>query len=92
MRNLSSLVLLLFALFLATPTLVSVIEKKSDTSVFFSMTEEEITHKHLEGDYIYQEPFVLIPISTENKGPILMPQSLLHDPVSSNIVIPPPEV
>lgn len=92
MRNLSSLILLLFAFFLATPTLVSVIEQKSDTSAFFSMTEEEITHKHLEGDYSFQEPYVLIPISTENKGPILLPQSLLHDPVSSNIVIPPPKV
>jgi hypothetical protein len=82
----------MFMLFLATPTIVGMIEKSSDTSVFFSMTEEEITHKHIESEFRFEEPFIPILISTQNKGLILSPQNLLHDSVAATIVIPPPEV
>ena len=46
MKYLAQIVLVLFVAFLSTPTIVSIIEKKTDVSIFYSLTEEEI-HKEL---------------------------------------------
>lgn len=40
-RNISIFFLVLFTLFISVPTVISVIEKSFDTSVFFSVNEEE---------------------------------------------------
>ena len=81
----------MFLLFLSTPTIVSVIEKSTDTSIFYSMTEEELTHKelpaelknhHLNFDFTYGS----------TSGLILFENLSKHDNVSSTIFIPPPEL
>ena len=40
-RTVSYFFLILFTLFIATPTVISVIEKSFDTSIFYSVSEEE---------------------------------------------------
>lgn len=40
-KSISLFFVLLFALFISAPTVISVLEKKFDTSVFFSLNEEE---------------------------------------------------
>lgn len=40
-KSVSIFFVLLFALFISAPTVISVLEKKFDTSVFFSLNEEE---------------------------------------------------
>lgn len=40
-QNISVFFLILFTVFISAPTMISVIEKSFDTSVFFSVNEEE---------------------------------------------------
>lgn len=42
MKLFANIVLFIFMLFLATPTIVSVLQDKADISMFYSFTEEEI--------------------------------------------------
>lgn len=83
--------MLMFMLFLSTPTIVGLIEKCSDTSAFYNMTEEEISHKQITAEFLFEEVCELDKISTENKGAISAEQNLQHDNIDSSIVIPPPE-
>ncbi|MGL2964218.1 hypothetical protein ACSVH2_10410 [Flavobacterium sp. RSB2_4_14] len=46
MKFVSSIILFLFLAFLLTPTIVTLIDNKTDTSLFYSFCEEEI-HKDL---------------------------------------------
>ena len=81
----------MFVLFLATPTIVSVVKKSSDTSIFFSMAEEEQPHQEIKAELKYCsvnifhfEKLVSSLIVYENLSK--------HDNVSSTIFIPPPEL
>lgn len=49
MKFLSKTILIIFILFLATPTIVSVIDKDLDISFFFNLNEEE------ESDFCFDE-------------------------------------
>jgi hypothetical protein len=44
MKFLSTVFLFLFLAFLATPTLIAMVDKKADTSCFYTMCEEEENH------------------------------------------------
>lgn len=91
MKLASRLVLLLFVLFIATPTIVSVIEKTTDTSYFYSMSEEEQTHKEIKGEVKEHDyHFTEWPV---NRSAIIVFENLSkHDNVSGTIFIPPPEL
>lgn len=79
--------------FLATPTIVSVVEDTADTSVFYTFAEEEI-HKEVKeipmniGDILQLPSVPSIPkstiINTDNRQK--------HDNVSEEIFSPPPEI
>ena len=47
MKFIVKIVLFIFISFLSTPTIVSLIEKKVDTDIFYSFSEEELIHKDL---------------------------------------------
>ena len=83
--------MILFMLFLSTPTIVGLIEKCSDTSAFYNMAEEEISHKQLTAEFLFEESYEVAKISTEDRGAIHAGQNLQHDNIDSSIVIPPPE-
>jgi len=82
----------MFVFFLATPTIVSLIEKNCDTSIFYSMSEEEHVHHkeikaELKNDFCY-----VIPQVQESTSSLIHSENLSkHDNISASIFIPPPE-
>ena len=91
MKYLAQIVLVLFVAFLSTPTVVSIIEKKTDVSIFYSLAEEEI-HKELKEVKAeiksYDYPITTIALK---KSRIVSENVSKHDNVSSVIFSPPPE-
>lgn len=91
MKHLAQIVLVLFVAFLSTPTIVSLIEKKTDVSIFYSLTEEEI-HKELKEVKAeiksYDYPITNIVLK---KSKIVSENLSKHDKVASVIFSPPPE-
>ncbi|MFT3793241.1 hypothetical protein [Flavobacterium sp.] len=90
MKFAAKIVLLLFVVFLATPTVVSVIKKSCDTSYFFSMSEEE-HHKEVKAEYRFHHDITFVNLSGNTSGLILSENLSKHDNVSATIFIPPPE-
>lgn len=86
-----SIVLVMFVFFLSTPTIVSLIEKSTDTSLFYSMTEEELSHKEVKAE-LRCDHHVFINLSGNSSGLILSENLSRHDNVFSSIFIPPPEL
>ena len=85
-------ILFLFVTFLITPTIVSVLEKNADTSIFYNLSEEEHSHKvfkefceiQTSNEMLNFQPFYSSLIISENLSK--------HDKVSCNIFIPPPNL
>ena len=87
----TKLLLVLFVTFLSTPTVVSLIEKNCDTSIFYTMTEEEETHKELKvvfDDHYHAEISL---IADASLGKIHSENLSRHDNVSSSVFSPPPD-
>lgn len=80
-------------MFLSTPTVVTLIKKNTNTSLFYSFAEEEI-HKELkevkaEVKQHFDYPFL---DSAVRKNTAIISENLSrHDNVSSEIISPPPE-
>jgi len=93
MKFCASLLLILFVAFLSTPTVVTLIQKNVDTSLFYSFAEEEI-HKELkevkaEVKQHFDYPFLELKII---KTTIISENLSRHDNVASEIFSPPPEL
>jgi hypothetical protein len=94
MKYFARLFLTVFVLFLSTPTVVTLIKKTTDTSIFYSFAEEEI-HKELkevkaEVKQHFDYPFLDLKI---NKNTTIISDNLSrHDNVSAEIFSPPPEL
>jgi hypothetical protein len=93
-KILCKIVLGIFILFLATPTVMSVIDKDIDTSYFFNMSEEEnhCAFNEIKGiSTIYS-----IPIDIDFEGFQKVKYSVLNDrkanSITPNIFLPPPEL
>ncbi len=85
------ILLLLFVTFLSTPTVVSLIEKNCDISIFFTMTEEEESHKELKVVFNDDCQHTLPPMADRSSAKILFENLSRHDNVSASIFSPPPE-
>lgn len=85
------LTLLMFTLFLSTPTIVSAIEKSSDTSIFFNVAEEELSHKVVTTKLEVHE-YEFVDLSGFLSKRIASQEFLLHKNVFISIVIPPPDM
>lgn len=86
------IVLLIFIAFLSTPTIVSLIEKKANTSMFYSMSEEEQVHKEMKqikADLKFYD-FNFFNFSKKTSSLIVSENKSKHDKVSSTIFSPPP--
>lgn len=93
MKFFAGLLLAVFVIFLSTPTLVTLIEKNTDTSMFYSFAEEEI-HKQMkevkaEVKQHFDYPFLDLQI--EKNTAIISENLSRHDNVASEIFSPPPE-
>jgi Na+-transporting NADH:ubiquinone oxidoreductase subunit NqrB len=91
MRTAASLVLMMFMFFIATPTIVSLIEKSSDTSYFYSMSEEELSHKEIKAEFLFEDHALQFHFAEVGSGAILYENLSRHDNVFGTIFIPPPE-
>lgn len=91
MKLAAQILLFVFITFLATPSIVSVIKKDTDTSVFYSFSEEEKAHKEVKA--VFNSDTVVPPIifSDLNSGLIHSENLSKHDKITSKIFIPPPE-
>ncbi|MFN8274088.1 MAG: hypothetical protein U0X58_04315 [Flavobacteriaceae bacterium] len=92
MKWLAQILLVLFVTFLATPTIVSLIEKSTDTSYFYSMSEEEQAHKEIKADLNVDLSYALLHFPSRVSKIILSPDCVKHDNLASTIFIPPPEL
>ena len=91
MRSAVNLILLLFVTFLVTPTIVSVIDKSCDTSYFYNLSEEELSHKAVKeqkAPFKFHNSFQLAQLSSSL---INSKNQLQHDVISPSIFSPPPK-
>ena len=83
--------LFVFITFLSTPTIVSVVKKDADMSMFYSFSEEEKAHKEVKAVInfnIINTPVVF----SDLKSSLIHSENLSkHDKITSQIFIPPPE-
>jgi hypothetical protein len=92
MKLTAHIFLFLFIAFLATPTIVTMVEKSCDTSMFFSGAEEESVQKeikvfaHHDGS---QSGFL---VGNNNKSGLIQYENLSkHDKITASIFSPPPD-
>lgn len=93
MKFFARLFLFVFVVFLSTPTVVTLIQKNTDTSLFYSFAEEEI-HKELkevkaELKQQFDYPFLDLKIKQTT---IISENLSKHDNVAAEIFSPPPEL
>ena len=94
MKTLSSIVLFLFVAFLSTPTIVTLIEKNTDISVFYNFSEEEIHKniKEIKANLNEESHLVFFDWKQQKSSKIIFENDAKHDNVSSKIISPPPEM
>lgn len=91
MKMMAQLLLFVFITFLATPTVVSVIKKSADTSIFYSFSEEEKANKEIKAIFYFDTVNAPVLLSNLNSGIIQSENLSKHDKIASKIFIPPPE-
>lgn len=91
MKIVAQILLFVFITFLVTPTVISVIEKNADTSVFYSFSEEEKAHKEIKAIFDFHYTNAPLHISQLNSSLIHSENLSRHDKIPSKIFIPPPE-
>lgn len=90
MKIVAPVLLFLFISFLITPTIVSIIEKDADTSIFYSFSEEEHSLKGIKAIFNFNAQFELMPFWSNNSSLILSENLSKHDAITGSIFIPPP--
>jgi hypothetical protein len=93
MKLVARILLFIFIAFLATPTVVKLMKKSNDTSIFFSFSEEEHSHKELKAavySVIFQHE-VAMPLYIEKKT-IVSENIVKLDNISPSIFAPPPNL
>ena len=94
MKSVARILMILFITFLSTPTIVTLIEKHTDVSLFYSFAEEEI-HKDLneiEDDSKQHFDYPFVDSKVKNNTRIISENLSRHDNVISIIFSPPPEL
>ena len=94
MKTIVSIVLFLFISFLSAPTIISLIEKNTDISMFYNSNEEEShkDYKEIKADLSHDYEFVFVKLSFNKTSKIISENLCRHDNVSEEIFSPPPEL
>ena len=94
MKFVARLLLVLFVAFLSAPTIVKLIEKNTDISLFYSFSEEELhkDYKEIKADLSHEYEFVFVNLSNTTSTKIISENLSSHDNVSEEIFSPPPEL
>ncbi|MNE38172.1 hypothetical protein D3C80_1320590 [compost metagenome] len=91
MKFTANIFLIIFMIFLLAPTIVCVIEKNADTSIFYSVAEEENVHKQYKAFLHFDVASeIVFPVVLSSKA-ILSDNLLKHDSIAASIIIPPPD-
>ncbi len=84
--------LIVFLVFLSTPTIVSLIEKNTDTSFFFDLSEEEEeSQKEFKADFKFYSAIEFVTFSVSTSNLILSEDITEHDNIAATIFVTPPE-
>lgn len=90
MKVISKIFLIIFFAFLVTPTVVTVIEKTADISIFYGISEEEHALKEIK-TFFYLDHFSEVIIALESSTGVIQSENLSkHDKIISSIFTPPP--
>jgi hypothetical protein len=93
MKLIAHLFLFLFIAFLATPTIVTMIEKSCDTSCFYGISEEEHAQKEIKVFTYHQDIHVGFLVGKNNKSSLILSENLSkHDNITASIFSPPPDL
>lgn len=92
MKLIAQILLFVFITFLLTPTIVSAIEKSTDTSITYSFFEEEQSHKQIKAIFHFDVAYEIIHVSELTSSLILSENLSKHDVIASTIFIPPPDL
>ena len=92
MKFVVKILLVVFLVFLSTPTIVSMIEKSTDTSFFFDLSEEEEeSQKEFKADFKFYSALEFVAFSIDTSNLILSESLSKHDNISATIFVTPPE-
>jgi len=92
MKLIARIFLFLFIVFLATPTIVKMVEKSCDTSMFLSELEEESVQKEIKVFTYYEAIQSGFLISKAKKSGLILYENLSkHDKITASIFSPPPD-
>ena len=90
MKIVAKIFLLLFIVFLVTPTIITVIEKSANVSVFYDLSEEEHFHTEIVV-FNYTALDLNGSISLKVASTAILSEKLSkHDKIPASIFIPPP--
>ncbi|MFL9830962.1 hypothetical protein ACSV4D_04505 [Flavobacterium sp. ARAG 55.4] len=92
MKLIAHIFLFIFIAFLSTPTIVKLIEKSTDTTMFYSLSEEEHVKKEVKNLVCVETSAIVFEFKkTLVKSLILSKNLSKHDNVSKTIFTPPPD-
>ncbi len=94
MKLIAKFILFVFVTFLTTPTVVTLIEKSTDVSMFYSFAEEE-NHKDLKeikADLRLNFDYPFMGLVEHQNSKIISENLTRHDNIAEEIFIPPPEL
>jgi hypothetical protein len=91
MKIIAQIFMFVFIAFLLTPTVVCLIEKDADISVFYSLSEEEHSQKEVKAIFNYTTSIELATVLSPESSLILSENLSKHDNIASSIFIPPPD-
>lgn len=94
MKILTQLVLVVFVAFLSTPTIVTLIERNTDVSLFYNFAEEEIHKevKEVKADLKQSFDYPFLDAKVLQNSNIISENLSRHDKISEEIFSPPPEL
>ena len=94
MKLVARILMVLFITFLSTPTVVTLIEKNTDVSLFYSFSEEEIHKdlKEIKADLKQQFDYPFLDAKIKLNSKIVSENLSRHDNVAEEIFSPPPEL
>ncbi len=94
MKLIARFILFVFVAFLTTPTIVTLIEKNTDISMFYSFAEEENNKdlKEIKADLRLNFDYSIVKIVEYQNSTIISENLTRHDNIAEEIFIPPPEL
>ncbi len=94
MKRISYILVFIFLAFLSTPTIITLIEKTKNSTLFFDISEEEQGQKEIKEItyYVYDQFLFQFEIRTAKSKLILSENLSKHDNVTRSIFSPPPDL